>query len=295
MHEDKHLIRVGQFSESAVLAVARAIGLDEKYGIDWETQRVPSSPAQFESLSNGEIDIAITSPDNVLLYATTEKNPLGKQLPLSFLRTIDRGMGLALFTSEDVTDVRQLSGSTFGVDVPNSGFAFLLFALAKKLGIERAEYELESVGATPKRLNAVVTELVSATILNAETAVEGESIGLKKWASSADVSDNYLGTVLAQLTSSRDEKTELFLRLWEDATEFILSSKPADLISLLSNDFPKLSNESYINLLQSEEYGLLRDPEVSLEQLMTLVNIRAEFGAYVASDDSLRFLLASSK
>lgn len=293
MRKDRQLIRVGQFSESSVLAVARAVGLDDKYGIDWETQRVPSSPAQFESLSNGEIDIAITSPDNVLLYATTEANPLGKQLPLKLLRTIDRGLGLALFTSKEVTDPKQLAGSTFGVDVPNSGFAFLLFAIAKKLGIERSEYELESVGATPKRLDAVVSELVSATILNAETAVQAEAQGLKKWASSADISDNYLGTVLAQLNSSVDEKTELFLRLWEEATEVIASSKPSELSSLLSADFPKLSNERYIALLQSEQFGLLRDSKVSLEQLQILAEIRAEFGAYTPSSESIRALLSS--
>ena len=37
-------IRVGQFSESPVLAVARALGLDDKYQVTWETTRVPSSP-----------------------------------------------------------------------------------------------------------------------------------------------------------------------------------------------------------------------------------------------------------
>lgn len=293
MRKEKRPIRVGQFSESPVLAVARAVGLDQKFGIDWETQRVPSSPAQFDSLSNGEIDIAITSPDNVLLYATTEANPLGKQLPLKFLRAIDRGLGLAMYTSAEVTDPKQLGGSTFGVDVPNSGFAFLLFAIAKKLGIEPSAYELESVGATPKRLEAVTSELVSATILNAETAVQAEAQGLRKWGSSADISDNYLGTVLAQLDNSGDEKTELFLRLWAEATEVILAAKPSELSSLLSVDFPKLSNENYIAFLQSSEFGLLRDPKVSLEQLQILADIRAQFSAYTPSTESIRRLMGS--
>jgi hypothetical protein len=70
-----HVIRIGQFSESPVLAVARALDLNTRFGIEWETQRVQSSPGQFESLRSNEIDIAITSPDNVLLYATTANNP----------------------------------------------------------------------------------------------------------------------------------------------------------------------------------------------------------------------------
>lgn len=293
MAAENNTIKIGQFSESAVLAVARAKKLDEKYGINWETQRVPSSPAQFESLSSGEIDIAITSPDNVLLYATTDKNPIGRQLQLRILRTIDRGMGLALYTSEDITEASQLRGTTLGVDVPNSGFAFLLFALAQKLGVAREDYELESIGATPKRLSAVETKTVSATILNAETAVQAEQLGLRKWASSIDVSDNYLGTVLTQIDASMNPNTEKFLELWEEATSIILSSSNSELVELLKTDFPKLANPEYVSLLQSEDYGLLRDPKASEEQLSALVQIRSDFGAYAPTQEAIASLVAS--
>jgi len=293
MAAESNTIKIGQFSESAVLAVARAKKLDEKYGINWETQRVPSSPAQFESLSSGEIDIAITSPDNVLLYATTDKNPIGRQLRLRILRTIDRGMGLALYTSEDITEASQLRGTTLGVDVPNSGFAFLLFALAQKLGVAREDYELESIGATPKRLSAVETKTVSATILNAETAVQAEQLGLRKWASSIDVSDNYLGTVLTQIDASMNPNTEKFLELWEEATSIILSSSNSELVELLKTDFPKLANPEYVSLLQSEDYGLLRDAKASEEQLSALVQIRSDFGAYAPTKEAISTLVAS--
>lgn len=292
MAAESNTIKIGQFSESAVLAVARAKKLDEKYGINWETQRVPSSPAQFESLSSGEIDIAITSPDNVLLYATTDKNPIGRQLQLRILRTIDRGMGLALYTSEDITEASQLRGTTLGVDVPNSGFAFLLFALAQKLGVAREDYELESIGATPKRLSAVETKTVSATILNAETAVQAEQLGLRKWASSIDVSDNYLGTVLTQIDASMNPNTEKFLELWEEATSIILSSSNSELVELLKTDFPKLANPEYVSLLQSEDYGLLRDAKASEEQLSALVQIRSDFGAYAPTQEAIASLVA---
>jgi hypothetical protein len=104
------LINIGQFSESPVLAVARAMGLNTRYGVEWDTQRVQSSPGQFESLRDGEIDLAITSPDNVLLYATTAENPLKQQLDVRFLRPIDRGLRLALYTSADIASVDDLTG-----------------------------------------------------------------------------------------------------------------------------------------------------------------------------------------
>jgi len=285
-------IRVGQFSESPVLAIARELKLDQKYDLEWETERVPSSPSQFESLRQGSIDIAITSPDNVMLYGTTSDNPLQTKLDLRVLRSIDRGLGLALYTSADIASPRDLAGTKIGVDVPNSGFAFLLFAMLSKLGVERAEYELEAIGATPKRLSAMTDGIVSGTVLNAETAVAAENQGLTKWATSKDVSDNYLGTVLVHVAGQESEEVARFVKLWQEATEAILSFSPEELRGLLAAKNPQLADSQYISLLQSEDYGLLLDPRVSVQQLEILAAIRAEFGAYRPSDKALADLLA---
>jgi len=53
-----------------------------------------------------------------------------------------------------------------------------------------------------------------------------------------------------------------------------------------------LADSQYISLLQSEDYGLLLDPRVSIQQLEILAAIRAEFGAYRPSDKALADLLA---
>jgi ABC-type nitrate/sulfonate/bicarbonate transport system substrate-binding protein len=67
-------LRIGQFSQSPVLAVIQHFNLLPDYQI--EITNVVSSPAQFEALMKDELDIALTSPDNVLLYGTTTNNPL---------------------------------------------------------------------------------------------------------------------------------------------------------------------------------------------------------------------------
>jgi len=291
MLSEQAIMRIGQFSESPVLAVARALQLDKKHEIDWTTERVPSSPSQFQSLQEGSIDIAITSPDNVLLYGTTDQNPINEKLDLKFLRSIDRGLGLALYSSDEVSSVEGFRGATIGVDVPNSGFAFLLFSMLSNLGVGRADYELEAVGATPKRLAAVTEGKVVATVLNAETAIAAENAGLKKWATSKDVSDNYLGTVLVQVGSSQTEQVQRFLALWEEATEAIVSMSPEELTRLLESENPSLADPRYIGLLQSEDFGLLRSSSVSGEQLMILADIRSKFGAYRPSNEAISDLV----
>ena len=287
-----HVIRIGQFSESPVLAIARALDLHTRFGIEWETQRVQSSPGQFESLRSNEMDIAITSPDNVLLYATTAQNPLKEQLDVQFLRPIDRGLRLALYTSSDIDSVEDFTGSTLGVDVMSSGFAILMLQMLASLGVDHSTINFEAIGATPKRLGAIQDGTVQGTVLNAETAVAAEQAGLRRWATSTDVSDDYLGTVLVQMGGPVSEHTRTFLDLWEAATQAILSSTTAELIELLATQAPALANAEYVGILQSPDYGCLSGEVVKAEQLTVLAEIRRLSGAYTPSESDILRLVS---
>jgi ABC-type nitrate/sulfonate/bicarbonate transport system substrate-binding protein len=289
-----HVIRIGQFSESPVLAIARALDLNTRFGIEWETQRVQSSPGQFESLRSNEIDIAITSPDNVLLYATTANNPLKEQLDVQFLRPIDRGLRLALYTSSDIGSVEDFAGSTLGVDVMSSGFAILMLQMLASLGVDHSTITFEAIGATPKRLGAIQDGTVQGTVLNAETAVAAERAGLRRWATSTDVSDDYLGTVLVQMAGPVSEYTRAFLDMWEAATQAILTSSAEDLVGLLESQAPALANDDYVAIINSAEYGCLAGEVVSAEQLTVLAEIRRLSGAYTPSEADIIRLAASN-
>jgi ABC-type nitrate/sulfonate/bicarbonate transport system substrate-binding protein len=289
-----HVIRIGQFSESPVLAVARALDLNTRFGIEWETQRVQSSPGQFESLRSNEIDIAITSPDNVLLYATTAQNPLKEQLDVQFLRPIDRGLRLALYTSDDIRTVEDFTGATLGVDVMSSGFAILMLQMLASLGVDSSTITFEAIGATPKRLGAIQDGTVQGTVLNAETAVAAERAGLRRWATSTDVSDDYLGTVLVQMGGPVSEHTRAFLDMWEAATQAILTSSTEDLVGLLESQTPALANDDYVAIINSAEYGCLAGEVVSAEQLTVLAELRRLSGAYTPSEADIIRLAASN-
>ena len=292
MPNNEDVIRIGQFSESAVLAVARALGLDQRFGIDWVTERVPSSPAQFDSLRKGEMDVAITSPDNVLLYATTAENPLGEQLDLSFLRPIDRGLGLALYTDSSINSVEEFAGATLGVDVMSSGFALLLLSMLDHLGVDKSSVSFEAVGATPKRLEAIRTGSIQGSVLNAEAAINAEKEGLTCWATSRDVSDRYVGTVLAQIGHTLAPRIELFLEMWEEATRAIVELETQDVLDLLTAQAPALANREYIALLRSPDFGCLSDHHVVAEDLEVLSQIRSAAGAYRPSANAIEALVA---
>jgi ABC-type nitrate/sulfonate/bicarbonate transport system substrate-binding protein len=238
------------------------------------------------------MDIAITSPDNVLLYATTANNPLKEQLDLQFLRPIDRGMRLALYTSGDIQSVEDFAGSTLGVDVMSSGFAILLLQMLASLGVDHSTITFEAVGATPKRLDAIKDGTIQGSVLNAEAGVAAEKAGFRRWATSTDVSDDYLGTVLVQLAGEVNEHTRAFLDMWEAATEAILTLSSAELIDALGSQAPALANAEYVAILKSPEYGCLSGETVHVEQLRVLADIRRRSGAYTPADADILRLTA---
>lgn len=284
-------LTVGQFSESPVLAAARALGLEQRHGIELTTVRVPSSPAQFTALRDRAIDVAITSPDNVLLYATTDHNPTGARVPVRMIRAIDRGLGLALVTRPSVTSVEQLQQASLAVDVVRSGFALLLFTMLDTLGVDRSVMTFAERGSTPKRLAALLEGETDGSILNAESRVGALAAGMHAWISSVDVSPNYLGTVLAVTDDFDPELARALTMLWDEATEWLLTRPETDVAEVLGRADPALGTADYVRLIRDPGFGLLHDPVVDAADLRVLTGIRRACGAYAPDDDSLSSLV----
>lgn len=283
-------LTVGQFSDSAVLHAIRHLGLDTAAGLALEATRVPSSPTQFSSLRDGTIDIAITSPDNVLLYATTDQQPLGEQLDLRMIRSIDRGLGLALFSRPEIETMDALQGQDVAVDVVRSGFALLLFRMLATYGVDPSDVHFVELGATPNRLVAIREGTATATILNAESRVEAMAADMREWVTSADISPNYLGTVLAVRGNFDAGLSDAMAFMWSQATNWLLDSPFDEVIQMLAADSSTLGTEGYVSLLRDSRFGLMRDPSVSTADLLELSRIRKETGAYAPDSGALEAL-----
>src|SRR4051794_1137735 len=161
-------LRLGIFSANVVATWAQEHGVFTDHGLVVEQVPVPSSPAQFASLTAGEYDAVLTSPDNVATYVLNERNPLGRRLDLQILRAVDRGSRLSLVGGPGIKQVADLAGRRFAVDVPTSGFAYVGFALLRRAGLEAGrDYEVVTAGATPRRPQLLAEGALEATPLNA--------------------------------------------------------------------------------------------------------------------------------
>ena len=233
-------LRIGTFTPSLLIDLARSTGRLDRADLEVAEFPVPSSPAQFRSLEAGEFDVVMTSPDNVLAYRFLRANPLQRNLPVEILAGIDRGLGLSLWLAPSVPGIEAVRDRVVGVDVPQSGFAFVAFDLLERAGLRRDDYTVESLGSTPRRAAALTEGTCAATVLNAGNELRAKAAGCHVVSTVADIGP-YLGTVMAALTADDTTTTGPRNRLAEvviDTAQDIVAgrllrrpSKPRDACS----------------------------------------------------------------
>ena len=273
-------LAVGAFSPSVLLRVARRTGRLDEHDLTVEEIPVSSSPAQFRSLLDGKLDAVLTSPDNVVAYRFVPANPLGVTADVKIVSAIDRGLGLALYSRHGITAADQLRGATMGVDVPTSGFAFAMYALAESIGLSRDDYELVALGSTPKRLDALLAGRCDATMLNAGNELSAEHAGCVPLARVADVCTPYLGTVLSVVGSESLEPARRLAAALRATADDVCSGSVDDVTvdeAAVALGLPRQLAERYVARLKDPQEGLVPDGRVDLASLTTVVDLRRRY------------------
>lgn len=269
-------VDVGTFSPPVVLDLAASSGLLEAAGLEVTEHPVASSPAQFRSLVDGDLQVALTSPDNVLAYRYNPHNPLGELLDARIVGAVDRALGLGLYARPGST-VEDLHGATIGVDVPHSGFAVALYALADRLGVTRDAYELVVLGSTPQRLQALLAGECDATMLNAGNELLAEAAGCVRLGGVTDHFAPYLGTVVAVVGAEHLPAARLLARaLTETGAEVLGGALDAEALEAARRRLAldEALARRYVDRLRSPAEGLVVDGVVDRASLKTLVGLR---------------------
>lgn len=270
-------LTLGSFTPSVLLRVARSTGALAEAGLEVTETPVPSSPGQFSALLEGSLDAVLTSPDNVLAYRYSPTNPLGRTADARIVSAVDRGLGLALYAAAEPADLR---GGTFGVDVPGSGFAFAMYALAESVGLGRDDFEVVALGSTPKRLQALLRGECAATMLNAGNELHAEAAGYRPLATVSRTCAPYLGTVLAVVGDARLEPAgRLATALARTAADVVagrldrpVAAEAADALGL-----PAPLAERYLARLKDQDEGLVPDGVVDPAAIRRIVQLRRRY------------------
>ena len=272
-------IRIGTFTPSLLIDIARSTGRLDRAGLDVTEVPVPSSPAQFRSLESGELDVVMTSPDNVLAYRFLSTNPLGHNLAVDILAGVDRGLGLSLCLAPSVGDVADVRGRVVGVDVPQSGFAFVAFALLERAGLSADDYEVESLGSTPRRAAALTAGTCAATVLNAGNELRASASGCRVVSTVADIGP-YLGTVMAALPEGdptiAGARTRLAEAVIDTARDIVTGRLRREVLEAAGRLLGLEDREAgaHHECLLDRAHGLITDGRVDEASINTLIDLR---------------------
>jgi ABC-type nitrate/sulfonate/bicarbonate transport system substrate-binding protein len=278
MTERDATVRIGYFSRSPVLELARARGLFT--GLAIEAEAVASSPAQFRSLAAGAYDLVLTSPDNVAAYRFRAEDPMDVRI----VRAVDGGLGLSLLGAPGVRRVEDLRGRAVGVDVPDSGFAFALYELLASHGLRCCvDYELVTLGSTPRRAVALREGRCDATLLTGGFTVAAERAGLVNLGRISDVVHPYLGTVLAATgpwLENYRSIAERFCAAWQQAVDILLVAGD-EVNPLLASVFnlPIAEVPVIRRILVDPAEGLVADGVVRGDALASVLRLRERYGS----------------
>jgi ABC-type nitrate/sulfonate/bicarbonate transport system substrate-binding protein len=197
-------LRFGLFSPSLPHLVAVREGYYEERGLAVEQQRILSSAGLLRALRDGDLDVALTSPDNI---ANFRLNKAGDgHLDARIIAAVDQAGSISLMGRPGIDAPGQIRHGTVAVDARNSGFAFLLYELLKSRDLAPdVDYRVLEAGGTPSRFAALLAGSFEATILNAGFDVRAQAEGGSLLIPTVDVIPDYLSTVLAARGEYLDE------------------------------------------------------------------------------------------
>ena len=169
-------------------------------------------------------------------------------------------------------------GRVVGVDVPQSGFAFVAFALLERAGLNQADYEVESLGSTPRRAAALTAGTCAATVLNAGNELRAGASGCRVVSTVADIGP-YLGTVMAALPAddpSRRSRTRLAQVVIDTAHDIVTGRLRREVVEAAGRLLGLADREAaaHHEVLLDRTHGLITDGHVDEASINTLIDLR---------------------
>src|SRR5919106_2413639 len=285
-------IRMGIFYQSLPMMAAQELGAYEREDLQVEYQKVSSSIQQFESLRDDRYDVVQTSPDNVANYRLNEGNPVGGRIASVGFLGMDYGMNLTLVVRPEIEEAGQIKGRTVSVDAPFSGFAYVLYKILRRAGLEReVDYEVVPTGGVADRYTALLAGEFDGTLLSGGFETRAVSQGYRILGSVYDIASPYVGVMACgkdQWLDGNTEDTIRFIRASHAATRWCLDPANRDdavaMLTRLPNTDEVLAGQLYDVQLR-DGIGVIRDLGIDRTGIRNVLELRRDFDGFESEPD----------
>lgn len=280
-------VRVGVFAQSIPAMAANSHGFYADAGLTVQYQQVGSSTQQFQALRDDQYDVVLTSPDNVANYRLNASNPLGATIDAQAFLGLDGGQNLRLVARPGIASPRDLAGKKLAVDAPNSGFAYVLYAIMQKYGLERdRDYTVVPVGGVFQRYNGLLAGDVDATLLSNGFETRAANAGYPQLDPVTAIANPYLGLVAAAKQSWLDRNAAVaqrFTNAYMRAVRwsFDPANREAALGLLMTQPGVDRGLAEQLYAIQLDPaIGNIRDGDIDRRGLLNVLELRARFNGF---------------
>jgi ABC-type nitrate/sulfonate/bicarbonate transport system substrate-binding protein len=269
------------------LYVGQDKGFFAEHGIRVEIQATPNSVTQMTDFAREKFDIAMTAVDNIVAYVEGQgEAPIGPQPDFAAVMGSDSGF-LSLVASPSISRVENLAGKTLSVDAMTTGYAFVLYEIMRRNGLDKdkGDYMIVRAGGMAQRWNALRAGEHAATLLSAPYNIMAKNAGFCEIVKAIAAIGPYQGNVAAvrrNWARQNASKVIAYIRGYRHSIAWLYEpSNRAEAIEILQRNLPQMPGEiaqaSYTELLDPIR-GFSRNCEIDRDGLDCVLKLRSRYG-----------------
>jgi ABC-type nitrate/sulfonate/bicarbonate transport system substrate-binding protein len=252
-------------------------------GIEVTLTPTPNSVFQITNLIEGKFDIGMTAVDNVIAYMEGQGEVAVSRSPDLFVFMGGSPSMPALTTIPEIKAYQELKGKTLAVDAVTTGYAFVLFDLLKRNGLQLSDYKVEPVGGTPARWQGLRERKYAAAILTSPFDLIAKANGFNVMEYARDVYGHYeesVATTRQAWAMANEKKLVGYIKGYIAAVEWLREpGNKEEAISILRKYFPQLSPElaaaTYSNFVGP--WGIAAKAQLDLAGVRKVLELRSEY------------------
>jgi ABC-type nitrate/sulfonate/bicarbonate transport system substrate-binding protein len=264
--------------------IAQEKGYFATNGIEVKLTPTPNSVFQLTGMIDGKFDIGMTAFDNVVAYMEGQGEvPIATQ-PDLFVFMGGVPTMLAVTVSPEIKTYQELKGKTLAVDAITTGYAFVLFDLLKRNGLNPGDYKVERAGGTLARWQGMREGKFAGSLLTTPFDLIAKANGFNILQRAIDVYGHYQESAAATRRSwaaTNRKQLVAYIKGYVVAIEWLREPKNKDeSIAILRNNLKQLSPElaAATHAALTGPKGLAPRAQLDVEGIRKLLELRNDYG-----------------
>ena len=277
--------------------VAQEKGFFTQAGVTVNLTTTPNSAYQAENLAAGKFQIAGTAFDNVVAYQEGQGAVALKDTDFfAFMGATQ--IELAFIVSPDIKSYSDLKGKSLALDALSTGFAFVLYEMLKRGGLQPSDYTMATVGATPQRWESVKAGANAGTLTIEPFTSIAKANGFHVLDTSSKLFDSYQGGSFAasrRWAAANPVAVKGFITGYLAGLDWTLAPENrAAATDILLHNMPEIKPPvapKVMDSLLSPRSGLTPGGKILDDGVQTVLRLRSQYGkGAVALTDPTKYI-----